>query len=80
MHRANSEDVSQMAEVVAERIGSLIVDGVLKPGQASPSERRLTVKLDAPRFAVREGLKGACRLLQEARSVQLLRSGHRQSF
>ena len=31
-----------VADVVAERIEQLIVDGVLKAGQALPSERRLT--------------------------------------
>ncbi|MBF7089926.1 GntR family transcriptional regulator, partial [Klebsiella pneumoniae] len=31
-----------VADVVAERIEKLIVDGVLKAGQALPSERRLT--------------------------------------
>ncbi len=35
----------QLADVVAERIEQLIVDGVLKPGQALPSERRLCEKL-----------------------------------
>ncbi|HJE27904.1 MAG TPA: GntR family transcriptional regulator, partial [Pseudomonas nitrititolerans] len=30
----------QVADVVAERIERLIVDGVLKVGQALPSERR----------------------------------------
>jgi GntR family transcriptional regulator, glc operon transcriptional activator len=48
---------SQVADVVAEQIESLIVDGVLKPGQALPSERRLTVKLGVSRSALREGLK-----------------------
>ncbi|WP_277183223.1 transcriptional regulator GlcC, partial [Caballeronia sp. BR00000012568055] len=47
----------QIADVVAERIEELIVDGVLKPGQALPSERRLVAKLGASRSAVREGLK-----------------------
>jgi GntR family transcriptional activator of glc operon len=53
----NQEDALQIADVVAGRIESLIVDGVLKPGQALPSERRLTAKLGASRSAVREGLK-----------------------
>jgi GntR family transcriptional regulator, glc operon transcriptional activator len=35
----------------------LSVDGVLKPGQALPSKRRLTIRLGVSRTAVREGLK-----------------------
>jgi GntR family transcriptional activator of glc operon len=49
--------VRQVADVVAERIEKLIVDGVLKEGQALPSERRLTEKLGVSRAALREGLK-----------------------
>jgi GntR family transcriptional regulator, glc operon transcriptional activator len=52
-----NEAPAQIADVVAERIEGLIVDGVLKPGQALPSERRLQTKLGASRSAVREGLK-----------------------
>lgn len=48
---------TQIAEWVAKRVEGLIVDGVLKPGQALPSERRLMVKLGASRSAVREGLQ-----------------------
>jgi len=57
MQEDNPECASQIADVVAERIESLIVDGVLKPGQPLPSERRLTAKLGVSRSAVREGLK-----------------------
>ncbi|MEF1435486.1 GntR family transcriptional regulator, partial [Neisseria gonorrhoeae] len=53
----DQEDARQVADVVAERIERLIVDGVLKTGQALPSERRLTEKLGASRTALREGLK-----------------------
>ena len=42
---------------MAERIERLILDGVLKAGQALPSERRLTEKLGVSRTALREGLK-----------------------
>lgn len=49
--------VRHVADVVAERIEKLIVDGVLKEGQALPSERRLTEKLGVSRAALREGLK-----------------------
>ncbi|MBA1275016.1 transcriptional regulator GlcC [Stutzerimonas azotifigens] len=47
----------QLADVVAERIERLIVDGVLKVGQALPSERRLCEKLGISRSALREGLR-----------------------
>jgi GntR family transcriptional activator of glc operon len=47
----------QVADSVAERIEGLIMDGVLKAGQALPSERRLTEKLGISRTALREGLK-----------------------
>lgn len=47
----------QVADIVAERIERLIVDGVLKVGQALPSERRLCEKLGISRSAMREGLR-----------------------
>lgn len=47
----------RVADMVAERIERLIMDGVLKAGQALPSERRLTEKLGVSRSALREGLK-----------------------
>ncbi|MBA1263621.1 transcriptional regulator GlcC [Stutzerimonas stutzeri] len=47
----------QVADVVAERIERLIIDGVLKVGQALPSERRLCEKLGISRSAMREGLR-----------------------
>jgi GntR family transcriptional activator of glc operon len=47
----------QVADVVAERIEQLIVDGVLRGGQALPSERRLCEKLAVSRSALREGLR-----------------------
>lgn len=46
-----------VADVVAQRIEKLIVEGVLKSGQALPSERRLVEKLGVSRTALREGLK-----------------------
>ncbi|MBO3273784.1 transcriptional regulator GlcC [Pseudomonas schmalbachii] len=48
---------SKVADQVAERIERLIVDGVLKVGQALPSERRLVEKLGCSRSALREGLR-----------------------
>ncbi|WP_345816126.1 transcriptional regulator GlcC [Paraburkholderia sp. PREW-6R] len=57
MQKDNPDKALKVADVVAERVESLIVDGVLKPGQALPSERRLMVKLGVSRSALREGLK-----------------------
>ncbi|MDE1180398.1 transcriptional regulator GlcC [Paraburkholderia sp.] len=57
MQEDNPEGAQQIADVVARRIERLIVDGVLRAGQALPSERRLTVKLGVSRSALREGLK-----------------------
>lgn len=48
---------TQVADQVAERIEKLIVDGVIKVGQALPSERRLVEKLGCSRSALREGLR-----------------------
>lgn len=45
------------AELVARRIETLIMDSVLKPGQALPSERLLTQRLAVSRSALREGLQ-----------------------
>lgn len=50
-------DRRQLADVVAERIEQLILDGVLKMGQALPSERRLCDRLGISRSALREGLR-----------------------
>ncbi|MDR5644417.1 transcriptional regulator GlcC [Burkholderia cenocepacia] len=47
----------KLADVVADRIERLIVEGVLKVGQVLPSERRLTQKLGVSRTAIREGIK-----------------------
>ena len=57
MQETGQEDKRQLADVVAERIERLIVDGVLKQGQTLPSERRLTEKLGVSRTALRESLK-----------------------
>lgn len=57
MNEALLEPGRHVADVVAERIERLIVDGVFKEGQALPSERRLTEKLGVSRSALREGLK-----------------------
>lgn len=47
----------QVADVVAERIERLILDGILKVGQVLPSERALCEKLGTSRSALREGLR-----------------------
>jgi len=53
----DSNGRQQIADIVAERIERLITDGVLKVGQALPSERRLCEKLGTSRSALREGLR-----------------------
>jgi GntR family transcriptional activator of glc operon len=55
--RAGVTERQQVADIVAERIERLITDGVLKVGQALPSERRLCEKLGTSRSALREGLR-----------------------
>jgi GntR family transcriptional regulator, glc operon transcriptional activator len=56
-HTNSNPSPRLVADVVAERLEALIVDGVLKAGQPLPSERRLTEKLGVSRTALREGLK-----------------------
>jgi len=51
------ETAGKLADQVAAHIESLIVDSVLKVGQALPSERRLMEKLGCSRSALREGLR-----------------------
>jgi GntR family transcriptional regulator, glc operon transcriptional activator len=50
-------DAKRIADVVAQRIEALIVEGALKVGQLIPSERLLVRKLGVSRTALREGLK-----------------------
>ena len=57
MQEGQREADAPIADTVAQRIERMIADGELKPGQAIPSERRLTVKLGVSRSALREGLK-----------------------
>lgn len=52
-----SDAPGKLADQVAAHIESLIVDSVLKVGQALPSERRLMEKLGCSRSALREGLR-----------------------
>lgn len=52
-----TEGKAKVADQVAERVERLIVEGVLKVGQALPSERRLVEKLGCSRSALREGLR-----------------------
>jgi len=44
-------------EHAAARLEQLILDGVLKPGQMIPSERRLCERLGISRASLREGLR-----------------------
>jgi len=52
-----SKTSAHVADQVAEKIETLILDGVLSVGQRLPSERRLTEKLGFSRSGLREGLK-----------------------
>jgi len=47
----------RMADTVATQIEELILDGVIRPGELLPSERRLCDKLGVSRASLREGLK-----------------------
>ncbi|RMX06888.1 transcriptional regulator GlcC [Corticibacter populi] len=47
----------KVADLVAEHIERLVVDSVLRVGQALPSERRLMDRLGCSRSALREGLR-----------------------
>lgn len=53
----SSAAAPKLADQVAAHIETLIVDSVLKVGQALPSERRLMEKLGCSRAALREGLR-----------------------
>lgn len=55
--RVRENSGQKLADVVAGKIESLIVEGVLKTGQMLPSERRLTERLGMSRPAIREGIK-----------------------
>ena len=46
-----------VADLVVQRLEALITEGILKPGQALPSERSLSARLDVSRAAIREGLR-----------------------
>ncbi|MEN5251634.1 transcriptional regulator GlcC [Alcaligenes aquatilis] len=57
MNMQESKRLEVTAELVAQRIETFIMDGVLKPGQVLPSERQLTQRLAVSRSALREGLQ-----------------------
>ena len=46
-----------VVDLVVQRLEALITEGILKPGQALPSERSLSARLDVSRAAIREGLR-----------------------
>ncbi|EKT4483604.1 transcriptional regulator GlcC [Pseudomonas putida] len=52
-----NHDAQRLADKVSEQVEQLIMDGVLKPGQLIPSERRLCERLNVSRSALREGLR-----------------------
>ncbi|HCR98713.1 GntR family transcriptional regulator, partial [Halomonas sp.] len=56
---------------VAARLERLILDGVFRPGQLLPSERRLCERLKVSRASLREGLR-----ILRSRGVIETRQGH----
>lgn len=54
---SRSRPMERTADTVVARLEQLILDGVLKPGQLLPSERRLCDKLGVSRASLREGLR-----------------------
>ena len=61
----------RLSDSITEQIERLIVDGVLRPGDALPSERDLAQRLGVSRPSVREGLL----LLENRGLVQSKRGG-----
>ncbi len=49
--------IARTPDTVAAKLEQLILDGVIKPGQLLPSERRLCDKLGVSRASLREGLR-----------------------
>lgn len=48
---------AKLAETIAEHLESLILEGVLRPGEKLLAERELALKLDVSRPSLREGLE-----------------------
>ncbi|MDW5377846.1 transcriptional regulator GlcC [Halomonas sp. HP20-15] len=48
---------TRMPDAVAAKLEQLVLDGVIRPGQLLPSERRLCDKLGVSRASLREGLR-----------------------
>ena len=57
MESSERAPVARTPDGVAAKLEQLILDGVLKPGQLLPSERRLCDKLGVSRASLREGLR-----------------------
>lgn len=49
--------IQRTPDTVATRLECLILDGVFRPGQLLPSERRLCERLEVSRASLREGLR-----------------------
>ncbi|WP_210725896.1 transcriptional regulator GlcC [Modicisalibacter radicis] len=48
---------TRMPDAVAAKLEQLVLDGIIRPGQLLPSERRLCDKLGVSRASLREGLR-----------------------
>ena len=57
MSRHGSIKPVKLAETIAEHLESLILEGVLRPGEKLLPERELALKLDVSRPSLREGLE-----------------------
>lgn len=69
-----SDDVSmgrRTPEHVAAKLEELILDGVFRPGQLLPSERRLCERLGVSRASLREGLR-----ILRSKAIINTRQGH----
>lgn len=64
---ADAGDGRKLADALAERIASRILDGRYRPGDRLPAERELALQLGANRGSVREALKK----LEELRLVEI---------
>ncbi|MCO7229057.1 transcriptional regulator GlcC [Halomonas sp. CnH100-B] len=70
----NKDDISmgrRTPEHVAARLEELILEGVFRPGQLLPSERRLCERLGVSRASLREGLR-----ILRSKAIINTRQGH----
>jgi GntR family transcriptional regulator, transcriptional repressor for pyruvate dehydrogenase complex len=61
----------RLAEEIADRIRSMILEGTLRPGDRLPAERQLAEELSTSRPTIREALK----ILEDEQLLQMRRGG-----